>query len=75
MREIAIRSTYGCAGISTRQHNEPAGYQDAWHLYVHVFPRYPDDNLYGQRHLLTPASPADRAHYAKKLRQHFGRAN
>jgi histidine triad (HIT) family protein len=22
---IAIRSTYGCDGISTRQHNEPAG--------------------------------------------------
>src|ERR1043165_894251 len=25
---IAIRSSYGCQGVSTRQHNEPAGNQD-----------------------------------------------
>jgi histidine triad (HIT) family protein len=38
---IAIRQTYGCQGVSTRQHNEPAGNQDAWHYHVHVFPRVP----------------------------------
>jgi histidine triad (HIT) family protein len=27
---IAIRQTYGCQGVSTRQHNEPAGNQDAF---------------------------------------------
>lgn len=43
---VAIRATYGCAGTSIRQHNEPAGGQDVWHLHVHVFPRYPDDRLY-----------------------------
>ncbi|TDC14335.1 HIT family protein, partial [Kribbella albertanoniae] len=48
---IGIRSTYGCAGVSIRQHNEPAGYQDAWHHHVHVFPRYPGDNLYNTRPL------------------------
>jgi len=42
----AMRATYGCSGISTRQHNEPDGGQDVWHLHVHVFPRYPDDRLY-----------------------------
>ncbi len=25
---IAIRQTYGCDGVSTRQHNEPAGNQE-----------------------------------------------
>jgi hypothetical protein len=30
-----------------RQHNEPAGNQDLWHLHVHVFPRFEGDNLYG----------------------------
>jgi DNA-binding transcriptional LysR family regulator len=37
---IAIRQTYGCQGVSTLQHNEPAGNQNAWHYHVHVFPRY-----------------------------------
>jgi histidine triad (HIT) family protein len=44
---IAIRPTYdGAEGTSTRQHNELAGNQAIWHLHVHVFPRYPNDNLY-----------------------------
>ena len=43
---IALRAVYGCAGITVRQHNEPAGYQDVWHLHVHVLPRYPDDRLH-----------------------------
>lgn len=43
---IAVRSAYDCEGTSTRQHNEPSGNQDVWHLHVHVFPRYKDDNLY-----------------------------
>ncbi|ADB34671.1 histidine triad (HIT) protein [Kribbella flavida DSM 17836] len=68
---IAIRSTYGCAGISTRQHNEPAGYQDAWHYHVHVFPRYEGDNLYTTRHLTEPATAAERAPYVSKLKTFF----
>jgi histidine triad (HIT) family protein len=43
---IAIRQTYGCKGVSTRQHNEPAGNQEAWRYHGHVFPRYADDQLY-----------------------------
>ncbi|ONI71764.1 diadenosine tetraphosphate hydrolase [Kribbella sp. ALI-6-A] len=68
---IAIRSTYGCEGVSTRQHNEPAGYQDAWHYHVHVFPRYPDDNLYASRPLPTPPTAEQRAPYAEKLKTFF----
>ena len=44
----AMKSAYRCDGISTRQHNEPAGNQDVWHLHVHVFPRYAGDHLYGR---------------------------
>jgi histidine triad (HIT) family protein len=43
---VAIRATYGCEGTSIRQHNEPAGGQDVWHLHVHVFPRFAGDRLY-----------------------------
>jgi histidine triad (HIT) family protein len=70
---IAIRSTYDCEGVSTRQHNEPAGYQDAWHYHVHVFPRYDGDLLYNTRHLPTDATAAQRAPYARKLRTYFAR--
>ena len=65
---VAIRDAYGCERVSTRQHNEPAGNQDVWHLHVHVFPRYANDQLY-QRHdetLWVPA--AQRASYAERLR-------
>lgn len=45
----AMRQAFGCEGISTRQHNGPAGNQDVWHYHLHVFPRYTDDGLYGGR--------------------------
>ena len=45
---VAMRTAYDCEGTSTRQHNEPAGNQDVWHLHVHVFPRHTDDRLYEQ---------------------------
>ena len=43
---IALKQAYACDGVSTRQHNEPAGNQDVWHFHYHVFPRYKGDNLY-----------------------------
>jgi histidine triad (HIT) family protein len=46
---LALKAAYECAGVSTRQHNEPAGNQDVWHYHVHVFPRAVGDGLYGSR--------------------------
>ena len=46
---LAVRAAYEAAGTSTRQHNEPAGNQDVWHYHVHVFPRFPGDDLYRSR--------------------------
>ncbi|MBT4609419.1 MAG: HIT family protein [Gemmatimonadetes bacterium] len=43
----ALKKAFDCPGISTRQHNEPAGGQDVWHYHVHVFPRFEGDELYG----------------------------
>lgn len=42
---IAMKSAYGSDGVSTRQHNEPAGNQDVWHFRIHVYPRYEGDEL------------------------------
>lgn len=68
---VAIRTTYGCDGVSTRQHNEPAGYQDVWHLHVHVFPRYPDDQLYASQPRPDLVTAEERAPYAQRLRDYF----
>lgn len=64
---VAMRESYDCDGVSTRQHNEPAGNQDVWHLHVHVFPRHDGDRLYEQ-HLSTRwVTPAERRPYADRL--------
>jgi histidine triad (HIT) family protein len=65
---IAIRQTYGCDGTSTRQHNEPAGYQDVWHYHVHVSPRYHDDQLYRSPGTAIWVDTERRRPYAEKIR-------
>jgi histidine triad (HIT) family protein len=66
---LALRATYGCDGTSTRQHNEPHGGQDVWHLHVHVFPRYAGDDLYQNHRETMWASAEERLPYAEKLRR------
>jgi len=63
---LAMKVVYSCDGISTRQHNEPAGSQDVWHYHLHVTPRYKDDQYYLTRPELV--SVEERAQYAKKLK-------
>lgn len=49
----AMRNAFrGCEGISTRQHNGPAGDQDVWHFHLHVFPRCANDRLHAGRKVL-----------------------
>lgn len=70
---LAVRDTYGCDGVSTRQHNEPAGNQDVWHYHVHVFPRYAGDELYLTQPLSQHAPLDQRLPYAERLRGYFTR--
>lgn len=63
---IAMKNVYACAGISTRQHNEPAGSQDVWHYHLHVTPRYQKDNYYSTQPALMPI--AERAKHAEALK-------
>lgn len=65
---VAIRSTYNCEGTSTRQHNEPAGGQDVWHLHVHVFPRYVGDRLYEDNDKSAFYDASNRKLYADQLK-------
>ena len=68
---LALKATYDCPGTSFRQHNEPAGYQDVWHYHLHVYPRYPDDELYRQHKERRVVPPAERLPYAEKLRAYL----
>ena len=67
---LALKSAYGCDGVSTRQHNEPGGDQEVWHYHVHVFPRYAGDELYRSPHRLTTRD--ERLPYATRLRAALG---
>lgn len=64
---LAMKGAYACDGISTRQHNEPAGNQIVWHYHLHVFPRYHNDDLYMSTGYYT--NPEDRVEYAALLRR------
>ncbi len=69
MIAVAMRKSYKCDGITTRQNNEPAGNQHAFHYHHHVFPRYDGDafniNLTKKSIL---SDPKDRIEYATKLK-------
>lgn len=68
---IAMKDAYKCDGVSTRQHNEPAGGQTVWHYHLHVFPRYKRDILdFGM--LFRKFVPLERRIvYAEKLKTYF----
>ena len=68
---IAFKRVYGCDGTSTRQHNEPAGYQEVFHFHLHVFPRWHQDYLYDLTSRRRQTTPDERLPYAEKLRTYF----
>jgi histidine triad (HIT) family protein len=61
-----MKKVYTCDGVSTRQHNEPAGNQDVWHYHLHVTPRYENDNFYSTQRQLMVSS--ERAKHAEALK-------
>ena len=65
---LAMKAVYSCDGISIRQHNEPAGYQDVWHYHVHVTPRYTGDRFYPTYEERTLMQAGERAEQAENLR-------
>lgn len=67
---IAMQVAFGCEGISTRQHNGPAGDQDVWHYHLHVFPRVNGDGLWGGDKALYAAE--ERLEVAGRLRAAIG---
>ena len=66
---IAMKKSYGCEGTSLRQHNEPAGGQEAFHYHLHVMPRWKDDDLYISHKQSRFVSHGERKPYVEKLRK------
>lgn len=66
---LAMKDVYNCDGITTRQNNEPAGDQHAFHFHFHIFPRYKDDGYNAvqpsEKHL---ADFEEREAYAQKIK-------
>jgi histidine triad (HIT) family protein len=63
-----MKEAFTCDGISIRQHNEPAGYQDVWHYHIHVTPRYLNNEFYLTYKEKNFMPPAERAKHAEKLK-------
>ena len=68
---IALKKTYKCDGVSTRQHNEPEGNQDVWHFHLHVVPRYKNDMLYENHPNTKWTTEEERRPYVEKLKKYF----
>ncbi len=66
---LALKAVYACEGISTRQHNEPAGYQDVWHYTIHRIARYTGDDLY--RSSKVPFPEEERTAETRRLRAYI----
>ena len=64
----ALVEVDGCEGTSLRQHNEPAGSQDVWHLHIHVVPRWNDDAFYRSEHRMRAVELSEQHAYASRLR-------
>jgi len=67
---IAMRKAYKCDGITTRQNNEPAGDQHAFHFHFHIFPRYDNDSFninLTKKSVLS--NPKDRIKYTTKFKK------
>lgn len=71
---LVMKKAYGCNGITTRQNNEPAGNQHAFHYHHHIFPRYDGDqfNENMTKKSLVP-TPEERIEYVEKLKKSLGK--
>jgi len=67
---IAIKKAYGCDGITTKQNNEPAGGQHAFHYHHHILPRYDEDHYnvnIAKKSILS--DPKIRVAYVEKIKK------
>lgn len=68
---IAMKKAYKTDGISTRQHNEPAGNQSVFHYHFQVVPRFKNDELYANHRKKVDNTAKERKSFARKLKKYL----
>ena len=66
---MVMRKGYGCEGVTTLQHNEPAGGQHAFHYHLHLFPRYKGDSLHENMGNKRETSVEERRKFVEKIKK------
>ncbi len=68
---LAMKTGYRCQGISTRQHNEPAGNQEIMHYHFQVIPRYSNDDLYISHRKKSDLPDKERLRFANIMKENL----
>ena len=68
---LALKELRSCDGVTLVQNNEPAGDQHAFHLHLHVVPRFTGDRFREESWKAERSRAEDRAEYAQQLRTYF----
>lgn len=68
---LALKKALKCDGVSTRQHNEPAGNQSVFHYHLQILPRYKNDELYTNHWKGFRIPHKKRVQYAKLLKKYY----
>jgi histidine triad (HIT) family protein len=70
---VALRTVRACEGINILQNNEPRAGQHAFHYHMHLFPRFPDDQLFLNMANARVATSEERLLYSEPLKEYFGK--
>lgn len=70
---LAMKEAYHCGGVMTLQNNGPDSGQHAFHYHLHLFPRYPGDNLHSYMGVKQNTTAEQRLPYAEKIRAALAR--
>lgn len=65
---LVMRQAYNCQGVTMLQNSEPEGDQHALHFHLHLFPRYPQDQLHQLMADKRITTPEERLPYINKIR-------
>ncbi|MFD7732310.1 HIT family protein [Kitasatospora phosalacinea] len=68
-----LREVFAPDGLTLFQANEPAGWQDVFHLHVHLVPRSTGDHLH-RPWTADPVAPEQLARTGRRIRSHRGPA-
>ncbi len=70
---VAMKNIRKCEGINILQNNEPFAGQHAFHYHMHLFPRFPEDQLFLNMGNARVATYEERDLYSEPLKQYLSK--